>query len=424
MVSSTVTEASPVKKSCGAMGIAPGDYRLVGWDMDTTGKKVIDEICQIAGYTPDSTYSQYVMPYKDLNPTAIKRHSMKVVTNGKFRVLRNSKTNEVIKSKSEVSALTDFLTWLETVKENAADGVILVYHEPRKVIPAMLLESLKKYDLVDRFKQTVKGFANGFNIAEAKCANSAHIYSLRTLSRTLLKKEANLGNAQHRASLALQIAQYLCSIDGDKTEDASANGNEKEKEKTSDEKPMKRAVEVIREFAQPVDVEEQEHNELKMIFERQNNLRPIFSALFRMNRRERQHASPLRRLLAEAGIVYSELQDAWTNAKKDGLEHLMKEKLPTVEEKKMEDLMIILERHFDPEKKPKSKTPEKRGLKTKNEKKISDDKENNNKSDSGHESPDSPDTTTSGSPVKINGNNDVEVKPEACALTQECAEQV
>lgn len=95
MVSSTMTEASPVKKSCGAMGIAPGDYHLVGWDMDTTGKKVIDEICQIAAYTPDSTYSQYVMPYKDLNPTAIKRHSMKVVTNGKFRVLRNSKTNEV-----------------------------------------------------------------------------------------------------------------------------------------------------------------------------------------------------------------------------------------------------------------------------------------------------------------------------------------
>ncbi|KYQ53241.1 Maternal protein exuperantia [Trachymyrmex zeteki] len=415
MVSSTVTEASPVKKSCDAIGIAPGDYRLVGWDMDTTGKKVIDEICQIAGYTPNSTYSQYVMPYKDLNPTAIKRHSMKVVTNGKFRVLRNSKTNEVIKSKSEVSALTDFLSWLETVKENAADGVILVYHEPRKVIPAMLLESLKKYDLVDRFKQTVKGFANGFNIAEEKCANSAHIYSLRTLSRTLLKKEVNLGNAQHRASLALQIAQYLCSFDGEKTEDTN--------EEESDEKSMKKAIEVIREFAQPVDVEEKEHNELKMIFERQNNLRPIFSALFRMNRRERQHASPLRRLLAEAGIVYSELQDAWTNAKKDGLEHLMKEKLPTVDEKKMEDLMIILERHFDPEKKPKGRAPEKKGLKLKNEKKISDDKENNNKSDSGHDSLDSPDTTTSGSPVKMNGDNG-EIKQEECALTQECGQDV
>lgn len=407
------------------MGIAPGDYRLVGWDMDTTGKKVIDEICQIAAYTPNSTYSQYVMPYKDLNPTAIKRHSMKVVTNGKFRVLRNSKTNEVIKSKSEVSALTDFLSYLETMKENA-DGVILVYHEPRKVIPAMLLESLKKYDLLDRFKQTVKGFANGFNIAEDKCANMAHIYSLRTLSRTLLKKEMNLGNAQDRASLALQIAQYLCTIDNVKVEDSNVD-NDAVTKKTS---------EMIREFAQPIDIEEQEHNELKMVFERQNNLRPIFSALFRMNRRERQHASPLRRLLAEAGIVYSELQDAWTNAKKDGLEHLMKEKLPKVDEKKMEDLMIILERHFDPEKKPKSKVSEKKGIKLRNEKKISDDKENNNKSDSGHDSPDTPDTsdtpdtpdtpdtTTSGSPVKMNGDG-IEIKAQECVLTQEeCTDDV
>lgn len=116
-------------------------------------------------------------------------------------------------------------------------------------------------------------------------------------------------------------------------------------------------------------------------------------------------------------------QDAWTNAKKDGLEHLMKEKLPTVEEKKVEDLMIILERHFDPEKKPKGRVSEKRGPKLKSEKKISDDKENNNKSDSGHDSPDSPDTTTSESPVKMNGD-DVEIKTEACALTQECAEHV
>lgn len=94
----------------------------------------------------------------------------------------------------------------------------------------------------------------------------------------------------------------------------------------------------------------------------------------------------------------------------------MKEKLPKVDEKKMEDLMIILERHFDPDKKPKSRISEKKNIKIKNEKKISDDKENNNKSDSGH---DSPDTTTSGSPVKMNSD---EIKAEEGALTQECAE--
>lgn len=86
-------------------------------------------------------------------------------------------------------ALTDFLTWLEFIKGDATDGIILVYHEPRKVIPAMLLESLKKYNLLDGFKQIVKGFANGFNVAETKCTNNTvHSFSLRTLSKTLLNQ--------------------------------------------------------------------------------------------------------------------------------------------------------------------------------------------------------------------------------------------
>lgn len=96
MVVSTITEnGTNGEQSSPTMGIAPGDYRLVGWDMDTTGKKLTDEICQIAGYTPSSAYSQYVMPYKDLNPPAIKRHNMRVVTVGKYRMLKNSKTNKV-----------------------------------------------------------------------------------------------------------------------------------------------------------------------------------------------------------------------------------------------------------------------------------------------------------------------------------------
>lgn len=85
----------------------------------------------------------------------------------------------------------------------------------------------------------------------------------------------------------------------------------------------------------------------------------------------------------------------------------MKEKLPKVENKKIEDLLIILERHFDPEKRPKVAarvSPGKKGIKSKDQK-INDDKENNNKCDSGTESPD---TATSGSPAKI--GDDVETK--------------
>lgn len=65
----------------------------------------------------------------------------------------------------------------------------------------------------------------------------------------------NLGNAQDRASLALQIAQYLCSIDNIKAEDASENEDD-----AAMQKAMKKVIEIIREFAQPVDIEEQEHN--------------------------------------------------------------------------------------------------------------------------------------------------------------------
>ncbi|KZC14525.1 PREDICTED: maternal protein exuperantia [Dufourea novaeangliae] len=391
MVSTTVMEngkSSPPRKPC-SVGIGPGNYQIVGWDMDTTGKRVIDEICQIAGYTPSCSYSQYVMPYKDLNPPAMKRHNMKVVTIGKFRVLKENKTNKVLKTKSEVSALTDFLTWLESIKSDATDGVILVYHEPRKVIPAMLLESLKKYNLLDRFKQTVKGFANGFNVAEAKCTSTVNAFTLRTLSRTLLNQEKELDNAKDRACLALQIVQHLSSLEHTNGTEANGSGDS--------DSAIQKTVEFIREFVQPIEVEEQEYAELKIVFERQNSLKPIFGVLLRVNRRERQHTSPLRRLLAEAGIEYSQLQEAWSNGKKEGLEKLIREKLIAAEEKKIEDLLIVLEGHFDPEKKPRSRIlQDKQEIKMENNK-ISDDHKNNNKCDSDTHSPD---TTTSNSPLK------------------------
>ncbi|XP_076234004.1 maternal protein exuperantia [Calliopsis andreniformis] len=393
MVSTTIVEngksSSPRKPS--TIGIGPGNYRIVGWDMDTTGKRVIDEICQIAGYTPSCTYSQYVMPYKDLNPPAMKRHNMKVVTIGKFRVLKDNKTNKVLKTKSEVSALTEFLIWLESIRGDATDGIILVYHEPRKVIPAVLIESLKRYNLLERFKQIVKGFVNGFNVAETKCVTRVDTFTLRTLSRVLLNQEKQLDDAKDRACLALQIVQHFSSLEV--TNETTANGS------GDSDSAIKKTVEFIREFVQPVEIEEEEYAELKMVLERQNTLRPIFESLFRVNRRERQHASPLRRLLAEAGIEYSQLQEAWNDEKRKGLEKLLRERLTTTKEKTIEDLMVILEDHFDPEKKPKlTVSTDKSKVKSRNSK-ISDDKENNNKCDSGTESLN---TTTSSSPLKVN----------------------
>lgn len=122
MVSNTLSNGAE-DKGCG--GVPEGRYRLVGWDIDTTGRRLIDEICQIAAYTPNSQFAQYIMPYAALNPYAQRRHNIKVVTINRFRLLKDLKTNKFLKTKSEVSALADFLAWLEETKGDATDGIIL-----------------------------------------------------------------------------------------------------------------------------------------------------------------------------------------------------------------------------------------------------------------------------------------------------------
>ena len=66
---------------------------MVAWDLDTTGRRLLDEICQIGAFHPaaapadapaakkeangdeeeddaNGAFSQYVMPYKNPNPGA------------------------------------------------------------------------------------------------------------------------------------------------------------------------------------------------------------------------------------------------------------------------------------------------------------------------------------------------------------------
>ena len=64
----------------------PGNYQIVAWDLDTTGRKLIDEICHVAGYyrthdkeSEDNTFSQYVMPYRNPNPGARRSFGIKVI---------------------------------------------------------------------------------------------------------------------------------------------------------------------------------------------------------------------------------------------------------------------------------------------------------------------------------------------------------
>lgn len=59
-----------------------------------------------------------------------------------FRLDSNEVSLQPIKTKSEISGLRDFVEWLEEVKGNAKDGIILVFHEQLQTCPALLLHCL------------------------------------------------------------------------------------------------------------------------------------------------------------------------------------------------------------------------------------------------------------------------------------------
>ncbi|CAB3220900.1 unnamed protein product [Arctia plantaginis] len=326
-------------------GLPPGKYALVGWDMDTTGRRLIDEICQIAAYTPKQSYSQYIMPYGDLNPGARRRHNVRVVTVGRYRMLKDTNTHKILKTKSEISALSDFLDWLE--KEKGDGSVILIYHEPRRLSPTMLLEALTRYKLLDRFKSIVAGFADSYALAADKCKATVKSVSLRVLARVLLDADSlSVDSALERATAAYRIVEHLAQ--GEQQE-VGAGG-----EGASASKDM---VETARAWARPVHTELEALATLKNLLERQNTFRPVFAPLLRSARPERKRVTQLRRLLADAGLLYDQLKDAWQEHKLAGLEKQLAGLTVSAKEEDIKELIEIFDCHFDPTKEPKGPKP-------------------------------------------------------------------
>lgn len=374
-----------VSSSASCATLPPGRYRLVAWDVDTSGRRLIDEICQIAAYTPSSEFAQYVMPFADLNLQARRRHNIRVVTVGRFRMLKDSKTNKVLKTKSEMYALTDFITWLEEIKGDATDGIILMFHEPRKGAPPMLLDALKRFNLLERFTAVVKGFANSFEVAENKCADTLKTFTLKMLARVLLDKDAEMDNATERARLTYQIVQHLSQTE---RQDLVTEGSGDCSGATNN------MIELIRVFARPVSNEINELAGLKKLLECQNTLRPVFGAFLKSTKVDRVFASRLRRLLAENNINYEKLEATWKENGIEGLSNILNNKITFEEEKENSDLLEILECHFDPEKKPLQPKPR---TNSRSSRKISTNKQSDEITENG-DKPDQeiPDTTSKG----------------------------
>ncbi|XP_071455512.1 maternal protein exuperantia isoform X2 [Hetaerina americana] len=346
MVSSnTVDETDGVAENS---GIPHGNYCLVSWDLDTTGSRLVDEICQIGAYTPTSSFSQYVMPYRDLTQAARRRHNIRIITIGRFRMLKDIKRGKVLKTKSEVSALTDFIQWLEDQK-GTKDGVILLKHENRKITTPLLLEALGKYNLMDAFRSVVVGFADGYAFAENRCAKTVRYFSLRTLSRILLHRdEQELDHAHNRAQAIYEVAVNVTGMENSETLKEEDHGPE----------DLGMVIDALRKFTTPVSVEENALVTLRATVVRQDSFRPVFATMLSRNSRERQRAFNLRSILVEAGLNYNSTQEAYEKCGAEGVKKLVME-ATQAKVKDLDDLVRILMEHFAPEDYPKSLPQEK-----------------------------------------------------------------
>lgn len=309
----------------------------------------------MAAYSPEEQFNQYVIPVMNLNPAARQRHQLRIITVGFFRMLKCTLTNKVVKCKTEIVALKSFLDWLEQRKEADPEskGVVLIYYESIKFIPYMLLEALKKYDLVDRFAELVVGFIDGHALAEAKTTGEAKIKELHELIKEPAEandQEKNFdGNAMVRARNAYRLVEQLAKGNFHwgyvKTLWTTNNPlyfltfhryllrNHSQacfilyrsifsfqlnifvfQPEQEDGDDITR--DLVHEFVHSVNMDINELPNQNKCIDLQHTFRPIFVQYFKTNLYHRYKAVTYRRVLAEKGFDLKSLEDVWNDKKK------------------------------------------------------------------------------------------------------------
>jgi len=174
-----------------------GQEKVVAIALDLTGKKMTDEICHIAAYCyPEKTFSQYVMPFRDISPPSVRTHGLRIFTTfGRFRVLKESAIGKSrpfwrsLRTKSEYSSLCDFMQWLKEVKGDAG-RLLLAFHDNNKdMVSSFLLEALSHYKLADEFFEIVGDFVNVAKFVEDQYKDKEPEAKPNKLSLRILSKQ-------------------------------------------------------------------------------------------------------------------------------------------------------------------------------------------------------------------------------------------
>jgi len=320
-----------------------GNYKVVGYDLDTTGRRLMDEICHIGCYyvnpqagekTGEQLYSQYVIPHRNPNQAARRAYGIKVVNIGRARMLKELETGKILKTKSEISALQDFLGWLEGVK-GESDGVILVSHEQveEKVILApLLLQSFERYNLLEKFSSLVKGFCNSADvISDLGNKDSITSLSLRSLCKTVLQDTSlPTRSATNRCQ---RVYEVLSRVTG-----GAGAGDAVADQQPALEKSLDKLIPYTRSIQQSTKM----LRSLQDIDKLQSTLRPIFQSLMAETWNVRERMLRIRRSLALAGLNYEKLKESLDGGKLD-------EVLGKVElgEDDRQEMINVVKNHFN-----------------------------------------------------------------------------
>lgn len=99
--------------------------------------------------------------------------------------------------------------------------------------------------------------------------------------------------------------------------------------------------------ATSVKAEQDEVQQLKSVLWTQGTLRPIFENQLKQKRAVREHAIGLRKLVAEAGLNYQDLQDLYDNStSEESRKDSIAGKIHEASDKDVDELVKLLDAHF------------------------------------------------------------------------------
>ncbi|XP_015125449.1 uncharacterized protein LOC107047212 [Diachasma alloeum] len=257
------------------------EYEVVFFDLETSGLDANCNILQIAAGTGSASFNIYIKPSKPIDPHATQAHGLTSVSGDLY--LHGIRVETV----SLRSALTSFLAYLQKIEKKC----ILVAHNLRFDGPR-LLKAIERLSLLSEFQAVVTGFA---------C-------SLESYKRKMNIKNSN-GGALKLSTLARAHVKH---VDEGNTHNASYD------------------VYLLRHFACNVFTLEDILSQLITVpeaLERYHATRRVKETVNTLSALSELIPIALRKKMAEAGIGFDNLSDAYVKDGRDGVVKLLKNKI-------------------------------------------------------------------------------------------------